>query len=55
MKIYLPHSHDGELAMIKSIINYLKLWFKCDYNLLGDIKSLKELVYRVEQMKIRPS
>ena len=41
--------------MIKSIINYLKLWFKCDYNLLGDIKSLKELVYRVEQMKIRPS
>ena len=40
--------------MIKSIINYLKLWFKCDYALLTDVKSLSELAGKIDQMKIRP-
>ena len=55
VKIYLPHTHDGEMAMIKSIINYFKLWFKCDYNLLTDIKHLSELAHKIETMKIKPS
>ena len=31
VKIYLPDTKEGELAMIRSIITYLKLWLKLDY------------------------
>ena len=55
VKIYLPHTHEGELAMIRSIITYLKLWFKCDYSLLMDVKHLNELSFKIEAMKIRPN
>ena len=41
--------------MIKSIINFLKLWFRCDYALLSDVKNLSELNQKIEQMKIKPS
>jgi len=41
--------------MIKSIINYLKLWFRCDYTLLADIKSLAELSDKISEIKINPS
>ena len=51
VKIYLPHNLEGELAMIRSIIAYLKLWFKCDYTLLTEVKSLNELYHKVEMMK----
>jgi hypothetical protein len=46
VKIYLPHNHDGELAMIRSIISFLKLWLKYDYALLADVKHLSELASR---------
>lgn len=46
IKIYLPHTHEGELAMIRSIISFLKLWLKYDYALLTDIKHLSELANR---------
>ena len=39
--------------MIKSIINYLKLWFKCDFSLLSDVKQLKELQFKFEQLLIK--
>ncbi len=55
VKIYLPHTHEGELAMIRSILTYFKLWLKCDYSLLTDIKSLSELSFKLEGMKFRPS
>jgi hypothetical protein len=51
VKIYLPHNYDGELAMIRSIIAYLKLWFKCDYSLFSEVKNLNELYHKVETMK----
>jgi len=55
VKIYLPHSHEGEMAMIRSILTYFKLWLKCDYTLLADVKHLFELVTRLESMKFKPS
>lgn len=44
IKIYLPRTQDGELAMIRSVISYLKLWYKCDYSLFSEVKRLSELV-----------
>jgi hypothetical protein len=55
VKIYLPHTHEGELAMIKSIVNYLKMWFKCDYSQLADVKHLPELAFKVDNLKIKPN
>lgn len=40
IKIYLSRNQEGEAAMIRSIISYLKLWYKCDYSLFSDIKHL---------------
>jgi hypothetical protein len=40
IKIYLPHTHEGELAMIRSIISFLKLWYKCDYAIFSDARHL---------------
>lgn len=34
-KIYLPHTKDGEISMIKSLINYFKLWLQANYTLLS--------------------
>jgi hypothetical protein len=51
VKIYLPHTHDGELAMIRSIISFLKLWLKYDYALLADVKNLPELASRFDHPK----
>lgn len=55
VKIYLPHSHEGEMAMIRSIITYLKLWLKIDYSLLTDVKHLVELVHKLETIKFKPT
>jgi hypothetical protein len=41
--------------MIRSIIAYLKLWFKCDYNLLTEVKHLNELAYKIDLMKFKPN
>ena len=35
VKIYLPNTAEGELAMIRGIVAYLKLWLKCDHNYLA--------------------
>lgn len=53
VKIYLPNSPEGELAMIRSIIAYLKLWLKIDHNYLAETNSLQELLIRFEQAKAR--
>lgn len=53
MKIYLPHTHEGELAMIRSIITYFKLWLKVDYSQLTDLKSMAELSFKVDGIKLR--
>jgi hypothetical protein len=47
----LPHNYDGELAMIRSIISYLKLWLKIDYSQLADAKHLQELLPKIELSK----
>ena len=39
-KIFLPDSHDGELTMIKSLVNYFKLWLYTDYAPLSQAKTL---------------
>lgn len=36
--------------MIRSIITYLKMWLKCDYNHLSEAKRLDELLYRFDQI-----
>jgi hypothetical protein len=50
VKIYLPQSYEGEMVMIRSIVIYFKLWLKCDYTILADVKNLSELVTRLESM-----
>lgn len=42
-KIFLPESHDGEINMIKSLINYFKLWLHTDYTFMSQAKTLEEL------------
>jgi len=37
--------------MIRSIITYLKMWLKCDYNHLSEAKRLDELLYRFDQIR----
>jgi len=51
IKIYLPHNHDGELSMIRSIISYLKMWLKIDYSQLTDVKNLQDLIPRLDLCK----
>ena len=51
IKIYLPHNHDGELAMIRSIISYLKLWLRVDYSQLTDLKHLQDILPKLELSK----
>lgn len=41
--------------MIRSIITYLKLWFKCDYSLLSEVKHLGELAHKIDSMKYKPN
>lgn len=41
--------------MIRSIITYFKLWLKCDYSVLSDVKTLSDLVLRLDSMKFKPS
>lgn len=40
VKIFLAMNPEGEQAMIRSIITYLKLWLKCDYVYLSEAKKL---------------
>jgi hypothetical protein len=39
-KIYLSPGKDGEISMIKGIINYLRLWLQTNYQMLILVKSL---------------
>ena len=39
-KIYLLPGKDGEISMIKGIINYLRLWLQTNYQMLILVKSL---------------
>jgi hypothetical protein len=41
VKIYLPNNQEGEQAMIRSIVAYLKLWLKCDFTYLTEAKRLE--------------
>ena len=47
VKIYLPPSPEGELSMVRSILSYLKIWLKCDFNLISDAKRLADLLARL--------
>jgi hypothetical protein len=51
VKIYLPNTAEGELAMIRSVITYLKLWLKIDYTFLAEAKRLEELLIRFDQCR----
>ena len=54
VKIYLPPTPDGEKTMIRSIVSFLKLWLRCDYNLLMQVNHLTELQPRLQMLKNRP-
>lgn len=53
VKIYLPSSPEGEAAMLRSILTYLKLWLKADYNFLAEAKRLDELIARFDQLRAK--
>jgi hypothetical protein len=40
VKIYLPNSQDGQLAMIRSIVTFIKVWLRCDCLFLSEAKQL---------------
>lgn len=54
VKIYLPPTPDGEKTMIRSIVSFLKLWLRCDYNLVMQVNHLTELQPRLQMLKNRP-
>jgi hypothetical protein len=37
--------------MIKSLINYFKLWLQTDYSLLVQVKTLEELEFKIYSQK----
>lgn len=39
-KIFLPQTKEGEISMIKSLINYFKLWLQAQYSTLSEVKTL---------------
>jgi len=39
--------------MMRSIVSYFKLWLKCDYGVLGEVKKLGELRDRFMEVKGR--
>ncbi len=53
VKIYLPSSPEGEAAMLRSILTYLKLWLKADYNFLAESKRLDELIAKFDQLRAK--
>lgn len=53
VKIYLPDNHDGEGAMMRSIITFLKLWLKFDIAFLSESKHLDELLCKFDILRIK--
>jgi hypothetical protein len=51
VKIYLPFNHEGEQAMIRGILSYLKLWIKADFTPLAEAKTLHELFLKRDSLK----
>ena len=43
VKIYLPPSLEGEQAMMRSIVSFLKLWLRIDYTKLAHATRLDQL------------
>jgi hypothetical protein len=37
--------------MVKSIVIYIKLWFKCDYKCLIEAKTLDELLLKFDNLQ----
>jgi len=37
--------------MIKSLINYFKLWLQTDYSILNQVKTLEELEFKIFSQK----
>lgn len=46
VKIYLPASSEGEAAMTRSIITYLKLWLRFDHHYLATANNLDSLLVK---------
>jgi hypothetical protein len=51
VKIYLPATPEGELAMIRSILSYLKAWLRFDWQFLSTANSLAELLAKFEALR----
>lgn len=50
-KIFLPNTPEGEISMVKALVNYFKLWLSTHYVALIDVKTLKELVVKLDVLK----
>jgi|688.fasta_scaffold701644_1 hypothetical protein len=46
VKIYLPSTIEGEQAMIRSILTFLKLWLRIDYTYLSISKNIDDLLLK---------
>lgn len=46
VKIYLPASSEGEAAMARSIVTYLKLWLRFDHHYLATANNLDTLLVK---------
>jgi hypothetical protein len=47
-KIYLPQTREGEISMIKGLVNYLKLWLQTQYSTLAEVKTIEEFGYKLQ-------
>ena len=39
--------------MVRSIVSYLKLWLKCDYSALNEVKKIQELREKFIELKAK--
>jgi hypothetical protein len=53
VKIYLPANCEGEAAMTRSLVSYLKLWLRFDSQYLATAQSLDDLLVKFEAVRAR--
>ena len=53
VKIYLPGGSEGEQAMLRSIVTFLKLWLRFDHLYLSSAWSLDDLLVKFEAVRAR--
>lgn len=53
VKIYLPTGTEGELAMIRSITCFLKLWLRFDHVYLASALSIDDFLVKFESVRAR--